>query len=191
MIAEASENREEDRKPSFVPFAILNGVFAALVLACISVRIAPAVESPDNAAVTFIFNRIGLIVELSAVVIGFIAVVKRNESSIDLFVSVSIIVKITDILQSLLYLTTTWPSNVSVKFINLELTLRVLYLLRIIILAVMYYLSLNLYEKVQRIDNTNRCRIRNGPQNQESPAQYQGTVELCNKDLFGHRIIVH
>lgn len=179
MIAEASENREEDRKPSFVPFAILNGVFAALVLACISVGIALAVESPENAAVTFIFNRIGLIVELSAVVIGFIAVVKRNESSIDLFVSVSIIVRITDILQSLLYLTTTWPSNVSVKFINLEITLRVLNVLRTVILVVMYSLGYNLYKRF------------NGPQNQESPAQHQGTVELCNKYLFGHRIIVH
>ena len=188
MIAKASE---------IVPFAILNGVFAALVLACISVGIALAVESPENAAVTFIFKRIGFVVELSAVIIGFIAVAKRNESSIDVFLSVSMIVQITDLLQILLYLTTTLPSNVSVKFINLELTLRVLYLLRIIILAVMYYLSLeivgfpyylylslNLYEKVQRIENTNRGRIRhlrfNGPQNQESSAQYQGTVELCN-----------
>ena len=75
----ASGNREEDRNPSFVLFGILNGVLAALVLACISLGIVVAVKSPDNDI--FVFYRIGFIVDLSAVIIGFIAVAKRNEDS--------------------------------------------------------------------------------------------------------------
>ena len=192
----ASGNREEDRNPSFVLFGILNGVLATLVLACISLGIVVAVKSPNNDI--FIFYRIGFIVDLSAVIIGFIAVAKRNESSIVAFLLVSAIVYITDIMQSWIYCITRWTSNVSVNpssNINdkkIKAVLNVLNIFRSIAFLGMLFLSVNLVEMIQ---NTNRGligRVRfmtntttNGPQNQE------GTVELGNKELFGHRTIIH
>ena len=192
----ASGNLEEDRNPSFVLFGILNGVLAALVLACISLGIVVAVKSPDNDI--FVFYRIGYIVDLSAVIFGFIAVAKRNKSSIDAFLLVSAIVFITDIMQSWIYCITRWTSNVSVNpssNINdkkIKAVLNVLNIFRSIAFLGMLFLSVNL---VERIQNTNRGligRVRfmtntttNGPQNQE------GTVELGNKEFFGHRTIIH
>ena len=187
----ASGNREEDRNPSFVLFGILNGVLAALVLACISLGVVVAVKSPDTDI--FIFYRIGFIADLSAVIIGFIIVAKRNESLIAVFLLVSYIV----VIAWILYITT-WTSNVSVNPISnindnkIKTGLIVLNFLRAFAFACTIFLGANL---LQRIENTNRGRIgrvrfmtnrtTNGPQNQE------GTVELGNRELFGHRTIIH
>ena len=86
-------NRQEDQKPSFVPFTILNGVLAALVLASIFVGIFLAVEMPWRryypSLIVFLFL-IGIIgLDLSAVIIGFIAVANKNASGMVLFLSVS------------------------------------------------------------------------------------------------------
>ena len=192
----ASGNLEEDRNPSFVLFGILNGVLAALVLACISLGIVVAVKSPDTDI--FIFYRIGFIADISAVIIGFIIVAKRNESLIAVFLLVSYIVVITEVMYAWILCITTWTSNVSVNPISnnndkkIKTGLIVLNFLRLIAFVGMIHLGANL---LQRIENTNRGRIgrvrfmtnrtTNGPQNQE------GTVELGNKELFGHCTIIH
>ena len=80
-------NRQEDQKPSFVPFTILNGVLAALVLASIFVGIFLAVGM-GGAVFVFLFL-IGITVDSSAVIIGFIAVAKKNASGLVIFLSVS------------------------------------------------------------------------------------------------------
>ena len=184
----ASENRAEDRNdfffgPFFV-FAIGNGVLAALVLACISLGIVVAVKSPDNDI--FVFYRIGFIVDLSAVIIGFIAVAKRNESAwMVVFLLVSSFVVITDVMYAWIYCITTWTSNVSVNQISnindeeIKNVSRWLYGLNIS--RMLGFVSLTFSMLMGFMTNTNT----NGPQNQE------GTVELGNKELFGHCTIIH
>ena len=183
-------NREEDQKPSFVLFAILNGVLAALVLASISLGIVLAVAS-NSAGVVFVgffLYGIGIIVDLSAVVIGFIAVAKKNSAGIVVFLSVSAwqlvaqapFVLITDIIWiCFLAYPVTYGISTTGQIVGWSLV--VLSLVRIVTFVVIFFVGLNLYEKVQRIDNTSRGRIvgparfmanrTNGPQNQESLAQ--------------------
>ena len=194
----ASENRAEDRNDfffdpfGFFVFAIGNGVLAALVLACISLGIVVAVKSPDNDI--FVFYRIGFIVDLSAVIIGFIAVAKRNESAwMVVFFLVSSFVVITDVMYAWIYCITTWTSNVSVNQIsnindeeikNVSRWLYGLNISRMLGFVSMTYLGAMLMVDIGRgrfMTNTNT----NGPQNQE------GTVELGNKELFGHCTIIH
>ena len=183
----ASENRAEDQNDfffgRFFAFAISNGVLAALVLACISLGIVVAVKSPDNDI--FVFYRIGFIVDLSAVIIGFIAVAKRNESLMVVFLLVSTVVVITDVMYAWIYCITTWTSNVSVNQISnindkeIKNLSRRLYGLNISRMIGFVSMTFSLMVGIGRgrfMTNTNT----NGPQNQE------GTVELGNKELFGH-----
>lgn len=185
--------REEDQKPSFVLFAILNGVLALLVLSSITAGIILAVEinSADVAIVGFLFYGIGIIVDLSAVIIGFIAVFKKNAAGIVVYLSVAAwqlvaqapIVLITDIFW-IYWITTATIASTVARWETLKIlmwTLVVLSLVRILIFVVIFFVGLNLYGKVQKIDNTNRGRIvgparfmanrTNGPQTQESLAQ--------------------
>ena len=182
----ASENRAEDRNDfffgpfGFFVFAIGNGVLAALVLACISLGIVVAVKSPDNDI--FVFYRIGFIVDLSAVIIGFIAVAKRNESSMVVFLYVSSLVVITDVMYAWIYCITTWTSNVSVNQIsNINDKEIKNVLIGLNISRMLGFVSLTFSMLMGFMTNTNT----NGPQNQE------GTVELGNKELFGHCTIFH
>ena len=199
MIAEASENREVDRKPSFVPFAILNGVLTALVLACISVNFFLLHDWIDRYGTTVVdwdlpFYYIRDFFDLTGPILhGFIAVAERNGSSIDDFLNLLALqlvaqaptILITEIVKSLVYLPQSLIVNEKIKIAR-----NVLNLMKIVSFIAMYFLGRNLYEKVQRIDNTNPGRIRhvrfnavtgvsvpsgyepfyNEPQNQESPA---------------------
>ena len=183
-------NRLEDQTPSFVPFAILNGVLAALMLPSLSIGIVFAVGLNSAAAVFLsLFGiTLGIIVDLIAVIIGFIAVAKKNASGIVVFLSVSgwlLVVQAPFVLIRFIV----WiymlnnpvfygipPKNEALGWI-----LAVLKLMKLVTLGVIFFIGLNLYEKVQRIDNTTRGRIvgparfmanrTNGPQNQESLAQ--------------------
>ena len=127
------------------------------------------------------------------VILGFIAVAERNGSSIDDFLNLVALqlvaqaptILITEILKSLVYLPQSTIVNEKIKIAR-----NVLNMMKIVSFIAMYFLGRNLYEKVQRIDNTNPGRIRhvrfnavtgvsvpsgyepfyNEPQNQESPA---------------------
>ena len=189
----ASENRAEDQNDfffgRFFAFAISNGVLAALVLACISLGIVVAVKSPDNDI--FVFYRIGFILDLGAVIIGFIAVAKRNESAwMVVLLLVSSFVVITDVMYAWIYCITTWTSNVSVNQISnindkeIKNVLIGLNISRMIGFVVITIFGAMLKADIGRVRfMTNRTT--DGPQNQE------GTVELGNKELFGHRTIIH
>lgn len=199
----APGNQAEDQKPSFVPFAILNGVLAALVLASIIVGIVLIMKSNDSAVliVASLFYWIGLFVDLSAVTIGFIAVAKTNAASIVVFLSVSawqLVAQAPIVLISVIcwivWITATSSitmgiGNQSTTYDGAPENIKILVsfviifsLARIIISVVIFFIGLNLYGKVQRIDNTSRGRIigparllmnrtANGSQTQGNSAQ--------------------
>ena len=180
----APENQEDDQKPSFVSFAILNGVLAALVLASIVIGTALISYSDDDAEVIVasLFYWIGIFVDLSVVTIGFFAVAKKNTASINLFLSVArwqLVAQIPTVLISVIcwivWITGDWAS-ISIKGGVIEKTkilvsFAIIFgMARIIIFVVIIFSGLNLYGKVKRIDNTSRGRIVGTAQNQGNSA---------------------
>ena len=101
------------------------------------------------------------------------------------FLLVSSFVVITDVMYAWIYCITTWTSNVSVNQISnindeeIKNVSRWLYGLNIS--RMLGFVSLTFSMLMGFMTNTNT----NGPQNQE------GTVELGNKELFGHCTIIH